>query len=309
MEKAYLGVDCGSVSLKLALIDEKKNLIDSVYLRNKGIIETSKKGLEKIANDKYEILGVGTTGSGRKFLGILLNSDIVRAETIAHTIGTLNYYPDARTVMDIGGEDSKLMIIREGIMEDFVLNNICGAGTGSVIDAIAYRLGIKIEDVGDIALKYKQSLDFPSKCGIFNQSRVVDKQNKGARKEDILMGSIRALVSCYLTMAKNIGLEPPYIYQGATAKNKAIVRAFEEQLEHKVIVPEYCDVMGAIGIALLVMGEGIEKTKFKGFGITDYDFETKIRYCEDCENNCELNEIYENNKLIGVLGSRCGKYP
>ena len=79
MEKAYLGVDCGSVSLKLALIDEKKNLIDSVYLRNKGIIETSKKGLEKIANDEYEISGVGTTGSGRKFLGILLNSDIVKA--------------------------------------------------------------------------------------------------------------------------------------------------------------------------------------------------------------------------------------
>jgi len=304
--KKYLGIDIGSVSAKFVLIDEDENILKSTYLRNHGIIDTIKEGLEEIADG--EIKGVGVTGSGRKFLNVLLGADIEKTEVLAHTVGTLKYYPKVRTIMDIGGEDSKLMVINDGVLENFMMNNICGAGTGSVIDAIASRMGIKVEDVGDIALQYKQRLDFPGKCGVFTQSSVVSRLNSGADKSNILMGVVRGLVNNYLTMAKGINLQPPYIYQGATAKNKAIVKSLEEQLNHKIVVPEYCDIMGAIGIALMTKSNGVEKTKFKGFQITNYDFKTQIKTCEDCENHCELNQIYENDKLIGSLGSRCGKY-
>ncbi len=306
MGNKYLGIDCGSVSVKLAIVNEKDKVINSIYLRNQGLIETIQKGLEHVVCEG--IKGVGVTGSGRNFAGLLVGADLIKTEILAHTIGTLKYYPNVRTIFDIGGEDSKLMVLNNGILEDFRMNMICSAGTGSSLEAIATRMGIKIEDVGDLALQSYNKIDFPTKCGVFMQSTVVSKLNSGQNKSDILMGVCRGLVNNYLTMAKGIDLKPPFIYQGATAKNKAIVKAFEEQLDYEVIVPDYCDVMGAIGIALMIKNARIKQTRFKGFNLINHDFETKIRNCEDCENNCELNEIYQDSKLIGTLGSRCGKY-
>ncbi|KKK49511.1 hypothetical protein LCGC14_3134330, partial [marine sediment metagenome] len=145
--KTYIGLDAGSVSIKLAVIDENENLVDSVYLRNSGLIETVKNGLKTISNG-YNVNGVGATGSGRNFVKMLIGSDLTKTEVLAHTIAALHYYPDLRTLIDIGGEDSKLMIIRDGILEDFVLNNSCSAGTGSSLEAIATRMGIPGSDVG-----------------------------------------------------------------------------------------------------------------------------------------------------------------
>ncbi len=306
MEKSWLGIDCGSVSVKTVLIDEEGNLVRESYLRNRGIIETVKKGLEEIANNEYKVSGVGVTGSGRKFVAMLVGADIVKTEVLAHTVGTLKYHPDVRTLMDIGGEDCKLMSIRDGILENFVLNNVCGAGTGAVLDSIASRMGIKIQDVGDLALQYKQRLEFPGKCGVFAQSSVVSRLNSGAEKSDILMGVIRGLVNNYLALAKGMKLEPPYVYQGATAQNKAIVFALENQLEHKVIVPEHCSTMGAIGIALMAQKNGIGKTRFKGYNsLTEKNYTTKNIISNGCENHCELTFLYEDNRIVGVIGNKC----
>ena len=158
--KTYIGLDVGSVSVKLAKIDEHENLVSSVYLRNCGLIETVKKGLEAIY-DESQVAGIGVTGSGRKFVGMFVGADLVKTEILAHTVGTLSYYPHVRTLMDIGGEDSKLMILNDGVLENFRLNSICSAGTGSFLESIAGRMGIRIEDVGDIALQTTQRLDFP----------------------------------------------------------------------------------------------------------------------------------------------------
>lgn len=311
-KRAYLGIDAGSVSIKLALIDENKNLVSSTYLRNMGLIETIKKGLKEIVsninNNDYDIRKVGVAGSGRKFIGKLVGADTIETEVFAHYVAAVHNYPNVRTIMDIGGEDSKIISVKNGILEDFELNAVCGAGTGSVIDAVAARIGIKIEEVGDLALQSKQELDFPGKCGIFAQSSVVSRLNTGADKSDILMGMIRALVSNYLTLAKKIELKEPYVYQGATAKNKAIVKALEEQLGHEIIVPEHCDVMGAIGAALLAKEENIETTKFKGYdNLLNKNYETRTIIAKGCENHCELTQIYEENKLIGIIGNRCEK--
>ncbi len=304
--KTYIGLDVGSVSVKVAKIDENENLVSSIYLRNCGLIETVKKGLGIIYDDS-EVAGVGVTGSGRKFVGMFVGADLVKTEILAHTVGTLHYYPDVRTLMDIGGEDSKLMTLNKGVLESFELNSICSAGTGSFLESIAGRMGIRIEDVGDIALQSAQRLEFPSKCGVFTQSAVVSKKNSGASKEDILMGVCRSLVANYLTMAKGIRLEPPYVFQGATAKNRAIVSAFEEELDHQVTVPEYCDVMGAIGVGIMVKRENPSQTNFKGDCLLDKEYDSRTEIANGCENHCELTVLYEGDKYVGCIGNKCGK--
>lgn len=304
--KNYLGIDCGSVSIKLVCIDENNNVLSKVYLRNNGLIETLKKGLKEIKN--VRVCGVGVTGSGREFTKILVGADLVKTEILAHSIATLTYYPDVKTIFDIGGEDCKIITVNNGMMNNFVMNNICGAGTGAVIDSIASRLGIKTEDVGDIALKSKTRLNFPGKCGIFATSAVVSRLNSGANKSDILMGVCRGLINTYLTLAKNVNLEPPFIFQGATAKNKGLVKALEEELKEKVVVPDGCEMMGAIGIAMLVKDEKIEKSNFRGFEVSEQDFKPKNFLCNDCSNNCEVTQIIENGIVLGAIGSRCGKW-
>lgn len=305
MKKAYLGLDIGSVGIKLVLVDETKEVVKKTYLKNEGIIDTVKKGLENIANEEYEVKGVGATGSGRQFVGMLVGVDIIKTEILAHAIGTLNYYPNVKTILDIGGEDSKIMTLRNGVLEDFIMNQICGAGTGSVVDSIASRMGIKTEDVGYLALQSKQQLNFPGKCGVFLQSSVVSRLNSGADKSDILMGVVNALVNNYLMLGKNINLESPFVYQGATSQNKAIVSALEKQLGAEIIVPKYASYMGAIGIALMAQKENFLKTNFKGYNIGDRKYISKTKIANGCENHCEITSLYEGNKYIGSIGNRC----
>jgi len=307
--KAYLGVDCGSASVKMALIDEEENLIDSCYFRNSGITETIKKGLEKLAGNEndYEIKGVGTTGSGRGLSKVMLGGDLVKTEIFAHVIGTLKYHKDARVISDIGGEDSKLMMLNEGILEDFVLNNSCSAGTSSSLEAIATRMGVKIEDVGDLALKSTKKLNISTKCGIFMTSEAINFLNSGAKKEDILWGVVNGMVSNYLTMAQGKDLQPPHIYTGMPSRNKAIVKAFNEQLGYEIIVPEHSPIMGAIGSAIIVCNNPPEKTKFKGFEIADIDYQTEIRTATGCENNCQITDLYQQGVYLGSIGNRCEK--
>ena len=122
------------------------------------------------------------------------------------------------------------------------------------------------------------------------------------------MGICRALINNYLTLARSIELKPPYVFQGATAKNKALVKALEEQLNHEVIVPQYCESMGAIGMALLARENKSEKTNFRGFILKNLDLKSETFICEDCPNNCEITKILIENKLIAHLGSKCGKH-
>ncbi len=139
-------------------------------------------------------------------------------------------------------------------------------------------------------------------------SEAINFLNSGARKEDILYGVVNGMVSNYLNMAQGKDLQQPHIYTGMTSSNKAIVKAFNEQLGYEIIVPEHAPIMGAIGMALLTKRNPPEKTNFKGFQIADLDYQTEIKDCDQCENHCELTELYEDSKLVGTLGSRCGKY-
>ncbi len=174
--KTYLGVDCGSVSIKFVLTQDRHTR-SKVYLKNTGLIPTIKKGLSQLP--QAEISGVGITGSGKEFVKSLIGADFTDSEIIAHVTATQREYPEVRTVLDIGGEDSKLMLLRDGILSGFQMNKDCGGGTGSMIETIATRLGVKIEEVGRIALESRSPTNLPGKCGIFCQSAVVSELNKG----------------------------------------------------------------------------------------------------------------------------------
>ncbi len=303
--KEFLGIDVGSVSIKFALL-KGDTLAAKVYLKNQGLIKTVQEGLSQLG--KVEVAGVGITGSGKEFVSSLVGGDYLDSEVMCHCIGALNRYSEARTIIDVGGEDSKLILVRDGVLNDFQMNRSCGAGSGAMIETIASRLGISIEEVGNIALQSQDHLTLPSKCGIFMQSEVVSQLNKGRPISDILMGVCRGMVGNYLLLAKGKKLESPVVFQGAVAKNQAVAKAFEEALKCPIIIPEYPELAGAIGIALLTE-ESMNgyHTNFRGDAILNSNYRTEIAHCEDCENRCELLNLYCNGDLLAVSGSRCGK--
>ncbi len=306
--RCWLGVDCGSVSVKFALIDEAGQPFRTLYLKNQGISETVQQGLRELLDDEVEVAGIGCTGSGRNYLRILLGADVVKTEVLAHTVATLHLHPGVRTIMDIGGEDCKIMEVVDGVLTNFIMNNICGAGTGAMIESIATRLGIAIHEVGALALKSRQRLELPGKCGIFCQSAVVTKLNAGAHRSDIMMGVVRALISNYLTLARGIRLEPPFVLQGATALNPAVVCALEEQLDHAVIVPRQCAVMGAIGMGLMTREAMPDAEVRPPLNVDIRDYHSVGFTCHDCPNDCEVTQLFQDDRLLGSVGSRCAKW-
>jgi len=303
----YLGIDCGSVSIKLALL-RGNEFIGKAYLKNSGLIQTVQNGLRQLP--RVKISGVGVTGSGKEFVKALVGADYTNTEIMAHVVACLKEYPDVKTILDIGGEDSKLMLLKDHNLASFQMNRDCGGGTGSMIETIASRLGVKIEDVGEVALESTAPATLPGKCGIFCQSAAVSQLSKGRPTSDILMGVCRALVGNYLAvLAKGRKLVPPIVFQGAVAQNQAIVRCFEDALGHRVLVPPDCAYMGAIGIAILTEENmNGQPTRFRGDAILDSNHRTEIAHCDGCENNCELLRLYCGDELLGVSGSRCGKH-
>ncbi|GAI62087.1 unnamed protein product, partial [marine sediment metagenome] len=305
--KYYLGIDVGSVSVKFALL-RGDELVGKAYLKNQGLIATVQAGLKQLP--RVKVSGVGVTGSGKEFVKALVGADYTNTEIMAHVVACLKEYPDAKTILDIGGEDSKLMLVKDALLAGFQMNRDCGGGTGSMIETIAARLGVKIEDVGEIALQSKDPAVLPGKCGIFCQSAAVSQLSKGRPTSDILMGVCEALVGNYLAvLAKGKKLVPPIVFQGAVAQNKAIVKCFEDALGYQVVVPENCSYMGAIGMSILIKENmNGRPTKFRGEAILESNHRTEIAHCQDCENNCELLKLYCDGQLLSVSGSRCEKH-
>ena len=317
MKKIYLGVDIGSVSINIVAIDEENELIFKLYTRNSGNpIEIVKEGLikfkEEIELEDYKIGGVGVTGSGRELIGYVLGADTVKNEITAHARASTYYHPDAGTIFEIGGQDSKLIIVEDGIAVDFAMNTVCAAGTGSFLDHQAERLGVAIEEFGALALVADRDVRIAGRCTVFAESDMISKQQYGFTKAEIINGLSEALVRNYMNnLVRNRVLEGEYIFQGGVAANIGIKAAFEEEIGAEVIVPEYHDVMGAIGIAMLakrdVKRSGGESS-FRGFDLTEQKFETTSFECGDCANNCEVIKVIADQKVIAVTGDRCGKW-
>jgi len=314
--KTYLGIDIGSLTIKFVLIDENANVLYWTYERTGGKpIEAIQKGLKKLKewienhNPKIEISGVGTTGSGRYLAGVIVGADLIKNEITAHAKGAAYFVPDVRTVIDIGGQDSKIIILENGVAVDFALNLICSAGTGAFLDAQAFRLGIPVEKFGELALRSKNPTTIASRCSVFAESDMIHKQQIGHKIEDIVAGLCDGLVRNYLAnVAKGKKILPPILFVGGVSENVGMRWALEKALGQKIIVPKYNKVMGAFGVSLLVKENPPQKTKFRGFEISDMDIKCDSFICKGCPNQCEVIEAKMNGKIISRWGDRCGRW-
>jgi predicted CoA-substrate-specific enzyme activase len=321
---AFLGIDIGSVSCKFVLMDSDGNILSSVFLRNRGSpIESAKAGMAELRENieksenlhEYAIRCCGTTGSARYLTKAIVGADLAKTEIIAHAVAAQTIYPDVRTILEIGGQDSKIILLRDGIIIDFAMNSICAAGTGSFLDHQAARLGIDIENFGDYAIKSKNPVSIAGRCTVFAESDMIHKQNAGYSKDDIIAGLCDSLVRNYMNnVGKGKDLEEPIVFQGGVSYNQGIIEAFERHLGCKVIVPKYNVLMGALGMAILVRDYYIEhehETEFRGLEVAEIEFTTSAFNCGDCPNNCEIVQVKMpeyGNKVIARWGSRCGKW-
>lgn len=314
MTEAFLGVDVGSISTKGVLIDREGNVLAGEYLRTQGSPIASIRRLLRVLGGKVDgrvrVAGAGTTGSARRLAGVMVQADIVKNEIIAHAVAAGRFHPDARTVLEIGGQDSKIIILRDGIPVDFAMNNVCAAGTGSFLDHQASRLDIPIEEFGARALQAQNRVNIAGRCTVFAESDMVHKAQLGISAEDIIAGLCDAIVRNYLnTVAKGKDIQDKVLFQGGVAANVGVRDAFERALERKVCVPEHFLVMGALGAALLAMeGTANRPTTFGGFQTAEVEFETRAFECEGCPNRCEVIETLRESKVIDRYGDRCGKW-
>lgn len=309
----YLGIDVGSVSTNLVLMDNNAEVVASIYIRTRGEpLNSVKAGLKEIEMHLPRnciIKAVGVTGSARYLIAAMVGADIVKNEITAHAIAASHFYPDVKTIIEIGGQDSKIIILDNGIVTDFAMNNVCAAGTGSFLDQQASRLGIPIEDFGSRALQARADVRIAGRCTVFAESDMIHKQQLGYSINDIINGLCEALVRNYFsTVAKGKDLKRPVVLQGGVAANTGIRKAFSKQLGFDVIVPKHFNVMGAIGAALLAKEMHSSKTKFKGFDVAEHNFKTTSFTCKDCPNECEVVEFWQDNKVIAYFGDKCSKY-
>ena len=310
MKKAYLGIDIGSISTKGVVIDEDNKVIASTYLYTEGNpINASKRVIRELKRninlDKYKVVGVGTTGSARKLVGTILGANTIKNEITAHAIGTMSIYPDVKTIFEIGGQDSKIIIVDNGIVTDYAMNTLCAAGTGSFLSSQAKRLGIPIEEFGKIALTSNNPTKIAARCTVFAESDLVHKSQIGHKKEDIISGLCFAIVNNYLNnVGKGKKIKSPIVFQGGVSKNIGVVKAFEKVVGEKVYVDENSHLMGALGVAIL--SKENNEIEFS-FDIEDITFETRGFECPGCANNCEIIKVMRNKEVIDSWGNRCPK--
>jgi predicted CoA-substrate-specific enzyme activase len=309
----YLGVDVGSITTKAVAIDERDRILAKVYLRNSGRpLEAIKEGLRSIKDqlgNNLKVRGVGSTGSARHLAAHLLGADVVKNEITAHAVAVIDFLPEARTVFEIGGQDSKIIILHEGVVVDFAMNTICAAGTGSFLDQQAARLGISVEDFGQLALRATKTARIAGRCTVFAETDMIHKQQLGFQTEEIIAGLCNSLVKNYLNdVGRGKDLLPPVAFQGGVAANPGIRKAFEEELGLAVVVPPYFEVMGALGAAKLARRANSSSTQFKGFEIAHRACFTRSTECDKCGNTCEVVELVVEEKVIACWGDRCGKF-
>lgn len=307
--KSYLGIDIGSISTKGVIIDENNNIICKTYIWTKADpITATKKVLQELKKQlpkKYKVVATGTTGSGRRLIGIMIGAGVIKNEITAHAIGTSSIYKNVKTIFEIGGQDSKIIILDKGIVTDYAMNSICAAGTGAFLTSQAKRLEIPVEDFGKIAKESKNPTKIAARCTVFAESDLVHKAQIGHKKEDIIAGLCNAVADNYINnVAKGKKIKPPIVFQGGVSKNVGVKKAFEDITNEKIITDENGHLMGALGIAILSKKQKEEEFNFD---ILDIDFETKGYECKKCPNHCEIIAIKKDKQIIDSWGNRCEK--
>ncbi|MEI7644503.1 MAG: acyl-CoA dehydratase activase [Chloroflexales bacterium] len=318
----YLGIDVGSMSTNIVLIDAAGQVVARRYMLTAGNpLDAVRRGLAEIGQEvsgRIAVIGVGTTGSGRHLTADFVGGDIVRNEIAAQARAAVAIDPTVETIFEIGGQDSKYIRINHGAVVDFAMNNACAAGTGSFLEEQADRLNISIKhDFSRLALAAERPACLGERCTVFMESDVVHHQQQGASLETLTGGLAYAVAQNYLNRVVNgrpIGER--IFFQGGVAWNSATVSAFESLTGRHITVPPHHDVTGAIGAALLAKEELSERraqgdpapTHFRGFDLTDLHYETNTFECRACPNLCAVNKVVIANEPPIFYGALCDKF-
>ncbi len=315
--RVSLGIDVGSLSTNVVLIDKDNNVVARRYLPTASKpIEAIQRGLREIyeeAGEKVEVCSAGTTGSGRYLTGDFIGADTIRNEITAQATAAIAFDPEVDTIFEIGGQDSKYISIRNGVIVDFEMNKVCAAGTGSFLEEQAEKLGIDIAgEFSDLAFSSQCPVQLGDRCTVFMESDLNSQQQKGNSKHDLVAGLAYSIVQNYLQKVvgeKKIG--DKIFFQGGVTNNKAVVAAFRQITGKPVIIPPHFDVTGAIGAAILArkaVDEG-GKTQFRGFHLSSAAYKVDNFTCHECTNDCEIQRVrIDGEKKALFYGGRCEKY-
>ncbi len=322
---AYLGIDVGSISTNVVVMDEHRHILSKAYLMTAGRpLEAVRRGLEIVAEDVcglVEILGAATTGSGRYLTGDFVGADLVINEITAQATGAAIVDPSVDTIFEIGGQDSKYISLEDGVVVDFEMNHACAAGTGSFLEEQAERLGMSIKDeFANEAFTSQAPIRLGERCTVFMESDLLSYQQQGADRRDLVAGLAYSIVANYLNRVvghRRIGQR--VFFQGGTAFNRAVTAAFEAVMGKDVVVPDHHEVTGALGAAELARRHMVElsqnevggdrpASKFRGFDLSRLEYKIRTFECKHCPNNCEIKEVILPGSEPLYYGSRCDRY-
>lgn len=318
----FAGIDAGSTTTKLVVIDGQGTLFFSLYGNNQGnplksvlsMVKEMYKNIPSTAILRY----VGVTGYGEKLMQTALNIDLSEIETIAHYRAAKEFMNDVDSIIDIGGQDMKYIRLKNGAIDNIMLNEACSSGCGSFIETFAKSLGVSIDEFVDEAIKSKAPVDLGSRCIVFMNSRIKQAQKEGASIGDISSGLSYSVVKNAIQKVMKIRdtkkLGKNIIVQGGTFYNDAVLRAFEKVTKRNVIRPDIAGLMGAYGCALLARDQFIANeqdyyvsTMLKTQDIDNLDIKVTHARCGRCENNCRLTISRFSNGKMFISGNRCEK--
>ncbi|MCD8019879.1 MAG: acyl-CoA dehydratase activase [Clostridiales bacterium] len=322
--RAYLGIDSGSTTSKMVLMDEKERVIGHFYANNQGnALGVVQKGILKFYEDfrqkgiTLDIIGLGTTGYGEKMLAKAFRADYHVVETVAHARSCLKYYPDTTFLLDIGGQDMKAIWLDDGIITNIMLNEACSSGCGSFLENFAGSLGIAVEEAAEAAFRSKTPAVLGSRCTVFMNSTIINEQRNGKDPEDIMAGLCRSIIENVFTKVVRVSnvdeLGDHIVVQGGTFRNQAVLRALEEYLGKNVTLAPYPGEMGALGAAILAK-EHIEENGYKD-AETSFIGENAVRTfachtqtgvrCPHCANHCSRTVMTFSTGEHWITGNRC----
>lgn len=313
--KAYLGIDAGSTTTKLALVDEEGGLLYSFYGSNLGkplesTIEALKE-METKLNPKVKIVNSTVTGYGEHLIKAALRVDVGEIETVAHYTAANFFRPGVDFVLDIGGQDMKSLVIRDGVIESITLNEACSSGCGSFVETFAHSLNVDVQEFAGLSQKSRQPVDLGSRCTVFMNSKVKQAQKEGAEISDISAGIAVSVIKNALYKVIRIRdvqeLGTKIVVQGGTFHNDAVLRAFEQITGQEVVCPDIAGIMGAFGAALIAKDRyaGGQTSLLLGRDLEDFKTETDMKRCGLCGNNCLISVKRFSSGSEYISGNRC----
>jgi predicted CoA-substrate-specific enzyme activase len=309
----YIGIDIGSTSTKAIVIDRDFIPVAGFYTRTSGRPIVAVQAIFEacfsyIKNKKlsFNFVSVGSTGSGRKFIGKLIGADTILDEISAHARAAVNLDPDIDTIIEIGGQDAKFTTLRKGVVTFSQMNTVCAAGTGSFIEEQALKLGVSLSDYASLAEGARAPLA-SNRCTVFMERDINHYLNKNYRVDEILAAVLYSVRENYLQKVATEGnIGNRVFFQGATARNKALVAAFEQKLKKPIFVSKYCHLTGALGAAITAAEEQIGPSTFKGLEIYNETIPVRSETCDLCLNNCRIRVASVKDEEV-AYGFLCGR--